>query len=280
MSLPAADLTIDHVTAAGIDLNTMRARLAAVGIPSEYGGPHSNHATEMALTSFPDGSYLELIAIQPQAEAAAVAAHYWSKAMRNDAGPCAWAVRPKDFDFETKRLQARNLTVQPARSGRARPDGVRLEWEAAPVGTGPNGVFFPFLIRDFTPREQRADPGGKPTSSDFSGVARVVILVRNVKAAVRQYQRAYDLEAPLRQDDAKFGAHLAYFKGTPVVLAMPLAQDSWLTARLDQIGEGPVAFVLKTANSKSHASAARTSWFGSTISWFDTQKLGWWLGSE
>ena len=111
MSLPAADLTIDHVTAAGINLNTMRASLAAVGIPSEYGGPHSNHATEMALTSFPDGSYLELIATQPQADAAAVAAHYWSKAMQNNAGPCAWAVRPKDFDFETKRLQARKLPV-------------------------------------------------------------------------------------------------------------------------------------------------------------------------
>jgi len=280
MSLPAADLTIDHVTAAGLDLNTMRASLAAVGIPSEYGGPHSNHATEMALTSFPDGSYLELIAIQPQADPEAVAAHYWSKHMRNDAGPTAWAVRPKDFDFETKRLQARKLPVQPARSGRARPDGVRLEWEAAPVGTGPNGVFFPFLIRDFTPREQRADPGGKPTTSDFSGVARVVILVRNLKAAIRQYQRAYDLEAPLRQDDPEFGAHLAYFKGTPVVLAMPLTTDSRLAARLDRIGEGPVAFILKTANSKAHDAAAGTSWFGSAISWFDTQKLGWWLGFE
>lgn len=98
MLLSAADLTIDHVTAAGVDLSTMRARLAAIGIPSEYGGPHSNHATEMALTSFPDGSYLELIAIQSNADAAAVAAHYWSQHMKNDAGPSAWAVRPKDFD--------------------------------------------------------------------------------------------------------------------------------------------------------------------------------------
>jgi len=280
MTLPAADLTIDHVTAAGTDLTTMRASLAAVGIPSEYGGPHSNHATEMALTSFPDGSYLELIAIQPQADAAAVAAHYWSKHMKNDAGPAAWAVRPKDFDLETKRLQARNLTVQPARSGRARPDGVRLEWEAAPVGTGPNGVFFPFLIRDFTPREQRADPSGKPTTNDFRGVARVVILVRDLKAAITQYERAYDLEAPLRQDDPKFGAHLAYFRRTPVVLATPLTKDSRLGARLDQIGEGPVAFVLKTASGKSHDSVTKATWFGSTISWLDTQKLGWWLGFE
>ena len=91
MTLTAADLTIDHVTIAGKDLKAMQATLAAAGIPAEYGGPHSNHATEMALASFPDGSYLELIAIQPKADPVAVAAHYWSKHMQNDAGPAASA---------------------------------------------------------------------------------------------------------------------------------------------------------------------------------------------
>ena len=271
--LGGADLTIDHVTAAGTDLRTMRASLAAVGISSEPGGPHSNHATEMALASFPDGSYLELIAIQPQADPAALAAHYWSKPMQNNAGPCAWAVRPRDFDFEVKRLQARNLAVHAARSGRVRPDGVRLEWEAAPVGPGPNGVFFPFLIRDFTPREQRAYPGGQPTTADFSGVSRVVILVRNLKRAISQYRRTYDLDAPLRQTDRDFGAHLAYFQGTPVVLAMPIDQQSWLARRLDQIGEGPCAFILRARDSRASLSSFNPKWF-------DIQKLGWRLGFE
>jgi hypothetical protein len=280
MNLPAADLTIDHVTASGVDLKAMRANLAAVGIPSEYGGPHSNHATEMALTSFPDGSYLELIAIQPQADAVAVAAHYWSKHMKDNAGPTAWAVRPKDFDFEARRLQARKLSVQPARSGRARPDGVRLEWEAAPVGPGPNGVFFPFLIRDFTPREQRADPSGKPTTADFSGVARVVILVRDLKAAISRYRQVYDLPAPARQRDERWGAALAGFAGTPVVLVAPLNEKSWLADRLKQTGEGPAAFILKAGNGKVREPAVKTSWFGSNISWLDTGKLGWWLGIE
>ncbi len=34
--LGAAELTIDHVTAAGKDLKTMQAGLAAMGIPCEY----------------------------------------------------------------------------------------------------------------------------------------------------------------------------------------------------------------------------------------------------
>lgn len=280
MTLMAAELTIDHVTVAGKDLKAMQATLAALGIPSEYGGPHSNHATEMALTSFPDGSYLELIAIPPNADPAAVAAHYWSRHMQQDGGPCAWAVRPRDFDLEVQRLQARNLTVQPARSGRARPDGVRLDWEAAPVGPGPNGTFFPFLIRDFTARAQRAYPSGKPSTQDFSGVARVVIAVRNIKTAITRYRYVYGLEAPLRQTDQGFGANIADFPGTPIVLAMPVNRESWLAARLDKIGEGPCAFILRARNARSYRVTSKSTWLGSAISWLDTGKSGWWLGFE
>jgi len=279
MTISAADLTIDHVTVAGKDLRAMQAALASVGIRSEYGGPHSNHATEMALTSFPDGSYLELIAMQPKADPAAVAAHYWSKPMQNNAGPCAWAVRPKDFEFEVKRLQARNLGVSPARSGRERPDGVRLDWEASPVGPGPNGSFFPFLIRDFTPREQRVFPGGKATTEDFSGVARVVVAVRHLKAAISRYRRTYDLPAPARQRDGVLHAELAVFPGTPLVLAAPADKTSWLSARLDQIGEAPCAFVLRR-RSGNYAAASESNWASAAISWFDGEKLGWWLGFE
>src|SRR6266542_3484650 len=103
--LCAADSRVDHVTIAGQDLKSMQAELASVGIPTVYGGPHSNHATEMALASFPDGSYLELMGIQPNADAAAVASHSWAKALKENAGPCAWAIREKDLAAEVKRLK-------------------------------------------------------------------------------------------------------------------------------------------------------------------------------
>jgi len=283
--LTAADLKIDHVTVAGKDLKAMQATLAAVGIPTEYGGPHSNHATEMALTSFPDGSYLELIAIQPKADPAAVAAHYWSSHMQNNAGPAAWAVRPQDLAAEVKRLQAAGIAVTaPARAGRARPDGVRLDWETANVGKEPNGTFFPFLIRDFTPRDQRAYPSGKPTTQDFSGVARVVIAVRDLAASIQRYREAYDLPVPVQQEDSRFGARLASFLGSPVVLATPLNAQSWLTSRLDKIGEGPCAFLLRlkdpAQNAKSYRVSSLATWFGIEVSWLNTGKAGWWLGFE
>src|ERR1700686_401753 len=122
--LPAAGLKIDHVTVAGASLKKMEADLSAVGIQSLYGGAHSNHATEMALVSFPDGSYLELIAVQPNADPQAVDRHEWARFMKDDAGPCAWAAREKDLPPEIQNLKASGVAVSaPVKSGRQRPDG-------------------------------------------------------------------------------------------------------------------------------------------------------------
>ncbi len=276
-----SELVIDHVTVAGSDLKAMQARLQLVGIISEYGGPHSNHATEMALTSFPDGSYLELIAIPKGADEKAVAAHYWSRQMRGNAGPCAWAVRARDLAPEVARLKKAGIAVsEPARSGRERPDGERLDWETANVGAEPNGTFLPFLIHDFTPRDKRSMPSGRPTTQDFTGVSRVVIAVRDLEASAARYRKAYGLAAPLQQDDDVLGAKIAWFKGTPVVLASAANAQSFVAARIEQFGEGPCAFLLRMRTGSSYQARAFSHWFGALISWLDIEKLGWRLGFE
>jgi hypothetical protein len=250
----------------------MQARLASVGIPSEFGGPHVNGATQMAVTSFPDGSYLELIALQANPDRKALAEHYWSKQMRENAGPTAWAVRSADVSAEAARLRTAGITVSaPSKSGRKRPDGFQLDWETARVGTEPNGTFFPFLIRDFTPRDARAFPKGQPTTKEYSGVRLVVIAVRDLKASVARFRQAYGLPAPVEQDDAAFGARVALFRNTPVVLAAPRGASSWVAKRIDQFGEGPCAFVLGRDGSSGR-------W--ANVKWFDVEKLGWHLGVE
>lgn len=277
----AADLAVDHVTVAGPDLKVMQARLAAVGIRSDYGGRHQNHATEMAITSFPDGSYLELIALQPDADPKAVAAHDWSKQLRGNAGPCAWAIRPREFGAEIASLRANGVTVGGAvPNGRQRPDGRRIDWETAEVGTEPNGTFFPFMIHDFTPRQLRAYLNGLPTSTDFQGVRRVVIAVRDLESSVARYRKAFALPAPAEQSDAAFGARLAAWTDTPVVLAEPLEARSWIARRMAEFGEGPCAFVLASASARRDPAASKSQWFGIEISWLDEAKLGWRLGVE
>ena len=280
MTLPtfAAELKVDHVTVAGRDLSALRHALEAAGIADEYGGPHANHATEMALTSFPDGSYLELIAIQPNADPAAVAANQWHRCLETNGEPCGWATRPADIAAEAARLKAAGVAVTALmKSGRQRPDGVRLEWETAQVGTG-NGNFFPFLIHDFTPRERRAYPSGKPTVTNYQGITRVVLAVKDLDASVRAYQHAFGLAAPQRQADAAFGANLAWFVGTPVILTAPDSPKSWLAERLARFGEIPCAFVLSA--SAGAAPKSSSSWFGKPISWLAPEKLGWRLGVE
>jgi len=265
--LMAQPFPIDHVTVAGRDLKAMTEALHAVtGIMAEYGGPHSNHATEMALASFPDGSYLELIAIQPHADPAAVAAHYWHKFLESNGTPCAWAVRPAESAGEAGRLRNAGIAVTDwHRNGRKRPDSVELDWETAQVGPT-NGGFFPFLIHDFTPRDRRAFPSGKPTTSQYAGIAKVVIGVGDLNAAIAQYRQAYALPAPDQKDDPAFGARLASFPGTPVVLAAPLSPHSWLDDRIRKLGDAPCAFILGKPQG--------------VVRWLDSAKLGWHLGVE
>jgi hypothetical protein len=271
LPLCAAELKIDHATVAGAKLESMRqAFAAATGIETEYGGRHANHATEMALTSFPDGSYLEFMGIQGQADPAALSAHEWRKFLENNAGPCAFAIRSGS--------PAGVPMKNPQRSGRTRPDGTRLEWETTDIGSGIRGTFFPFLIRDLTPRENRAFLKGRPTTQKALGVAKVVVGVRDLDAAIVLYRGAFQLSAPRRQRDADFGAELAWFEGTPVVLAQGLANDSWLAKRIRQFGEGPCAFVLQATAGLIGQSP--THWFGSTIFWTNEQSLGWRLGLQ
>ena len=279
--LCAADSRIDHVTIAGTGLPQMQAKLAAVGIATVYGGAHSNQATEMALVSFPDGSYLELMGIAPDADAAAVTRHAWAKFLRENAGPCAWAMREKDLSAEVSRLKTAGVAVSaPVASGRTRPDGVRLEWETSDVGEGARGTFFPFLIQDRTPREQRAFPQGKPVTKEFRGVTRVVIAVRSLDDAIQRYRQAYGVPRPIKQVDRNFQGYLALLGNLPVVLAQPLNAGSWLAERIERHGEGPCAFVLAAANPGHFQGQAKTRWFGAEVSWFDDRKLGWRLGFE
>lgn len=273
------ELKVDHVTVAGRDLRVMQRALEAAGIKSEYGGPHSNHATEMALTSFPDGSYLELIAIQPNADPKAVAAHEWRTFLEGNGGPCAWAVRPADLPREVARLRASGIQAgEPIRNGRKRPDGVQLDWETSRVGIG-NGTFYPFLIHDFTPRERRAYPSGKPTTTEWTGISKVVIGVKDLNASIRQFRRAYGLPAPELQEDHQFGARLAWFKDTPVVFASPLGQNSWLEERFRRFGESPVAFMVRSGGGLVGAGHP-SNWFGHAVLWTDEARLGWRLGFE
>lgn len=273
----AAEWKVDHATIAGPSLKHLREIFDRAGLRTEYGGEHSGGATEMALMSFPDGSYLELIAWVNAAVPHPGAS--WAKFMDQQGGPCAWAIHVDDMAKAVERMKTANVPVQdPARSGRRRTDGVRLEWETAGAGPGDRGSVLPFLIHDFTPREHRVYPTTKPTNEEYAGVSKVVVAVKDLRAAISLYRRGFGLPQPKEQKDAHLGATLAWFPGTPIILATPLNSKTWLAQRLDKFGEAPCGILLRDTG---HPRSGDTIWFDRMVSWFDPQKLeGIQLGAE
>ncbi|HET7205186.1 MAG TPA: VOC family protein [Terriglobales bacterium] len=269
-------LNIDHASVCGQNLDTMREGFASVGLTTDYGGPHSTGGTHMALVGFGDGSYLELIA--PQGPAAAEGSG-WSKLMAGNAGPCAWAVEPKDIDAEVARLKMTGVTVDGPKAGsRKKPDGLAIEWQVADVGSGSPGSTLPFLIQDRTPRSWRVEPSASISDSGLTGIEIVVIGVNDLNASIAKFRKAYGWAAPLTEDHGDFEAKLAYFPGQPVILAAPSGGRSWLAERIQKFGEIPAAYLLAAQDfnrvSKKFRPSGNKTWFGQRVAWFNAEKLG------
>jgi len=133
------------------------------------------------------------------------------------------------------------------------------------------------MIQDKTPRELRVKPSASIKGSALTGIAVVVIGVKDLDAATGSFRKAYGLDEPKIEEHKEFGAKLAYFPGTPVMLATPLDSSSWLTARLAKFGESPVAYLLGTSDfgaaAKKYSAGSETAWFGKKVAWFDERKV-------
>jgi hypothetical protein len=200
----------------------------------------------------------------------------WAKLMEGDAGCGAWAVHSTNIHEDTSRLRRAGVEVRgPEAGGRQRMDGTKLEWETAILGPGPAGSVLPFLIEDTTARELRVPrPAG---TSSIHGVGAVVIGVRDLKTSIALFQRAFDLKDANIEEHPEFGATLASFAITPVILASPTNANSWLADRLHKFGECPVAFLLK-ASVEIYTEDLQTApksmrWFEAEVAFFDPQRL-------
>jgi len=234
------DLRIDHVTVAGRDLDRLTDAFGDAGLPVEYGGRHSNGVTHMAVVGFRDGSYVELIStIAPEAESP-----WWNAPIREDGGPCAWAVDVDDIEAASADLRGRGVPVDgPSTHERTRADDTLVEWDLTFLGEGDAGSTLPFLISDRTPRDRRVRPTGDFASSPIVGVDTVVLGVPDLDAAARRFETAFDAGRPTLGASDRLAATTASFPDAPVVLAAP-DDGGWLADRLAAFGPRPVAYLL------------------------------------
>ncbi|MFQ5610625.1 MAG: VOC family protein [Anaerolineae bacterium] len=272
--MTAQVLKIDHVTIAGPALEPLRAAFSNVGLATEYGGPHSNGVTHMALLGFDDGSYIELISTLKAGQTAP----WWNRHIQYDGGPCAWAVRVADIAQEGRRIAGLGVPIQgPKYFHRERPDGIRVEWDLVYLGDQQAGAKLPFLIADRTPRDYRVRPTPAVAGSELTGIARVVLGVQALEPALDLFRRLYDWPPPEIEAQGEFGARLANFEGQPVILAEPLRAGNWLDDRLARFDECPCAFLIGSRNLDESGQRPglerRETWFERRVAWFNEEKL-------
>ncbi|MFY9560748.1 MAG: VOC family protein [Terriglobales bacterium] len=266
-------LELDHVSICGPNLDALRQAFADAGMTPDFGGPHGNGVTQMALIGFDDQSYIELIApLKP----GVTEGSDWAKFMSGEAGTCAWAVGSNVLLQDAERLKKAGIAVtEPKRGSRKRPDGMSLEWTTAQVGPGAPGSVLPFIIEDQTPRVWRVQTSASMKDAPAYGVESVVVGVNNLDSAIALFRKAYGWAEPLMENQKDFGK-LAYFPGEPVILAAP-SGGGWLSDRLGRFGESPVAYLLGTrdfsAATKKYKLNNTKTWFGQKVAWFDPARL-------
>jgi hypothetical protein len=270
--------SVDHAGICAYQLEPTQKAFASVGLETVYGGAHASGGTHNALLGFDDGSYIELIAPQhPESLSGAEARDY--EAVKPDrAQTCFWASGSANILKDVERLRQRGIGIEsPQLGSRKRPDGILVAWDTARVDEKNGGDILPFFIEDRTLRSTRIQRSPSVKGSELRGIEWVVLGVKDLDQSIALVRKAYGWPAPTLATDAGFGAKIAYFSGTPVLLASPLDKSSWLAARLEKSGQGPIALLIGTkdfaGSSKRFKLSGDASWFGRKVGWFDAEKL-------
>ena len=134
-------LELDHVIFAVADLDASASELAREhGLESTPGGRHPGWGTANRIVPLGD-TYLELIAVVDESEAAASAFGRWVLEAPGAFRPLGWAVRTDDLDSVADRLG-----LATADGSRLTADGANLRWRYAGAGEAIARPPLPFFI--------------------------------------------------------------------------------------------------------------------------------------
>jgi hypothetical protein len=204
-------------------------RYRALGFTVVPGGKHAN-GTEVALVSFADGTYLQLMAFHTPSPA-----HRWWEAKERGGGLIGLCVRTETIADDVAAIQRAGVPIgEPERGGRTRPDGYRVEWSMA-SSPEPFVAETAVIVQDHTPRDERI-PRDRTHANGVTGIRSITIAsgdVPRIRAWWSAFLRAPGVDVERADLDAtgvrfEAGRHAIELLG-PKRASGPLAE--WLAAR-------------------------------------------------
>ncbi|MBN9062936.1 MAG: hypothetical protein BGP06_03690 [Rhizobiales bacterium 65-9] len=229
---------LDHLVIAVAELDQAVADYRALGFTVSPGGEHQGGVSHNALIVFRDGSYIELIAFRRTAPEN----RWWTTLTGAGEGFVDFAFLPQDVGRDIGVVRARGLAMEgPAPGGRARPDGVRLDWLTAQPPT----TDLPFWCGDVTPRSLRVPEGAlRVHPNGAQGVLRLRILVKDVAVSATRYIALLGPHSVAAREGA------ATVTVGDVVLELSEPRDAAEKMSLHTRGEGLVAVTLRGSRSQ------------------------------
>jgi len=96
-----------------------------------------------------------------------------------------------------------------------------------------------------------------------------------MRETVDRLRLVYHWQAPTRMDLPELGAQAALFPDAPVAVAIPSSKGTWLGKRLEQFGESPCAYLIRSTDFNRSASRLKlrsvSQWNGRRVGWLDVE---------
>ena len=183
-------LHLDHVVIAVHDLDAAIHRYRAMGFTIVKGGVHANRATQNALITFADETYLELLASTGESPLPDLIDFSVLLPAHNEETPdvdvAGFALRSDDLAVDLAQLREAGFTTGEVVPGeRRREDSTIVRWALAQLDDG----FAPFAIQDVTPRNWRisGDPALTTHMNKVVGLHNVAVGVYDLDAVHARY---------------------------------------------------------------------------------------------
>jgi catechol 2,3-dioxygenase-like lactoylglutathione lyase family enzyme len=152
---------LDHVIVGVRDFRRAVTDWEKLGLIATDGGTHPEIGTRNALVRFPDGSFLELMAIEDRERLSANAPVLLEQLEGSFDGPFSWALRTDDIEGARATLAAEGFEVLSIWRGEGKRDSGRVaRWRTLHI----REAGFPFLVQYETEPTSEPSPDAMPVN--------------------------------------------------------------------------------------------------------------------